>query len=420
MSLSRKNGLKKAVAILLIVMVALITLMPRSTAAAESQITKDEAYTKVGEYLSGLAAEKGLAANNEWLVMGLARAGLLTDAQTEEYYESVEAYIDGIVNEKGQLKKSTDNSRIILALTAIGEDVTDVGGHNLLAGLSDLTYVNKAGINGSIYALLALDCHGYEIPAVAEDGTQATRENIIDAILEKQLEDGGFALFGTKSDSDVTAMAIQALAPYYNEDPEVKAAVDRALDRLSAMQADNGGYVEFTGKVNAPSSAQALVALAAMGIDPEADARFVKNGSSVVDALLSFYVEGGFGYTSNAKIETAPTQQGYYALVAYDRMLQGKTSLYDMSDVKIGGAEEPSDPVDPADPSNPAEPSNPEKPAGSGDVNNQETGTTPADSQPQTGTAIKTGDESNILPWIIAAVVALAAVVLVFIKKKKS
>lgn len=420
MSLSRKSSFKKAMAILLIFMVALVTLMPHDTAAAESAITKDEAYAKVGEYLSGVAEEKGLKANNEWFVIGLARADLLNDDQTEEYYKSVETYVDGIINEKGQLKKSTDSSRIILALTAIGKDVTDVGGHNLLAGLSDLDYVKKSGINGSVYTLLALDSHRYEIPAVAEGGTQATRENIIDTILEKQLADGGFALFGTKGDPDITAMTVQALAPYYNTDPEVKTAVDKAMDCLSAIQTDNGGYAEsFSKKVNAPSCAQVLVALTAMGIDPTTDARFLKNGNSVVDALLGFYVDGGFGYTSNAKIDpTASTQQGYYALVAYDRMLSGKTALYDMSDVKIGGEEEPVDPVDPADPTNPVDPS---KPTESGDVNNQEPGTAPADNPvPVATTVLKTGDDSNITLWIVAALVALAAVILVFIKKKKS
>lgn len=423
MSLSRKISCKKAMTILLIVMVALVTLMPKGTAAAESGITKDEAYTKIGEYLSGVAEEKGLVANNEWSVIGLARAGLLTDAQTEEYYKSVETYIDGIINEKGQLKKSTDSSRIILALTAIGKDVTDVGGHNLLTGLSDLDYVKKSGINGSVYTLLALDSHGYEVPAVAEGGNQATRENIIDAILEKQLADGGFALFGTKGDPDVTGMTIQALAPYYNTDPEVKTAVDNAMDCLSAIQTDDGGYAEsFSKKVNAPSCAQVIVALTAMGIDPAADARFLKNGNSVVDALLGFYVDGGFGYTSNAKIDpTASTQQGYYALVAYDRLLSGKTALYDMSDVKIGDEEKPTEPVDPVNPVDPTNPTDPTEPAGPGNVNNQETGTVPADNPAPAGTTVvKTGDDSNITFWIIAALVALAAVILVFIKKKKS
>ncbi len=50
---------------------------------------------------------------------------------------------------------------MILALTAIGKDVTNVGGHNLLAGLDEMSYVTYQGINGPIWTLIALDSHDY-------------------------------------------------------------------------------------------------------------------------------------------------------------------------------------------------------------------------------------------------------------------
>ena len=118
----------------------------------------------------------------------------MTSEQKEAYYKNVEQYVRENINDAQQLhrSKSTDNSRVILALTAIGRDVTDVAGHNLLAGLADLDYVNRQGINGAIWALIALDSHDYEIPDVSVQGTRATRENLIASILGAQLADGGW------------------------------------------------------------------------------------------------------------------------------------------------------------------------------------------------------------------------------------
>lgn len=102
----------------------------------------------------------------------------------------------------------TENFCVILALTAIGKDVTDVGGYNLLNGLDEMAYIQNQGINGTIWALIAFDCHNYEMPA-----GDVTREKLINVILNEQRSDGGWALSGATSDPDVTGMALQALAP---------------------------------------------------------------------------------------------------------------------------------------------------------------------------------------------------------------
>lgn len=226
---------------------------------------------------------------------------------------------------------------MILALTAIGKDVTDVAEHNLLEGLSDLDYLKEQGINGPIWALIALDSHDYEIPVLKGDGTQATRENILAYILDKQLEDGGWALSGKKADPDMTGMALQALAPYYSTNANVKAAVDKALSCLSGMQLKNGGFSSSGEGENLEACAQVIVALTALGIDPTTDTRFVKTNGNPVSALLTFALkDGGFKHTlDESSLNGMATEQGSYALVAYDRFLNGKTSLYDMSDVKI-------------------------------------------------------------------------------------
>ena len=272
-----------------------------------------------------------LTFGSEWLVIALARSG--RDVP-DSYYDSV---VKAVQSAKGQLsdKKSTEYARTILALTAIGKDPTDVGGYDLLAGLADMDDVTYQGINGAIFALLALDSGKYDVPAAAEGGTQVTRDGLVAYILAQQLSDGGWALSGTSADPDVTAMALQALAPYRTGDETVDAAVDKGVQLLSDMQLADGGYSSW-GTLNSESCAQVLIALATLGIDPVSDSRFVKNGLTVLDALLAYAVSGGFRHTVDGEADAIATEQALCALTAYARLLDGKTALYDMTDV-LGG-----------------------------------------------------------------------------------
>ena len=96
----------------------------------------------------------------EWVIIGLARsdASMPTNYYSS-YYDRVVAYVEDKINDAGQLHtvRSTENARVALAVTAIGKDPRNVGGHNLLTALNDVTYVNQQGVNGPIWALLALD-----------------------------------------------------------------------------------------------------------------------------------------------------------------------------------------------------------------------------------------------------------------------
>ena len=290
-----------------------------------------EIYTATGKYLQQLDAPTVGAQNGEWRVIGLSRAGKAVD---EAYYGSVKQYVAENIDKNGRLHpvKSTENSRLIVALTAIGKDVTDVDGYDLLKGLNDMAYIGEQGVNGTIWALIAFDSHGYEIP----EG-DVTREKLVEEILKKQNPDGGWSLGGV-SDPDMTGMALQALAPYRDTDAAVKAAVEEALQYLSAAQNGDGTFFGSEG-VTSESLAQVITALTALGIDPEADERFIKNGVSAVDALAMFFTEGGgFRHGLTGDRNTMATEQGYYALVSYFRLLQDKTALYDMSDVEIATA----------------------------------------------------------------------------------
>lgn len=295
---------------------------------ADLMANLDTIYKTTGDFMATLGTPTVNSTGGEWMVIGLARSGRTVPAG---YYDNVVEYVKAKAdaNERLHPAKVTDNARVILALTAIGKDVTNVGGHNLLKGLDNMDYVQTQDINGPIFTLIALDSHNY--PTMGD----VTREKLIQVILDAQLNDGGWDLSADKADPDMTAMAIQALAPYYKTNETVKAAVDKALEALSALQRTDGGFGSWD-TVNSESCAQVIVALTALGIDPTADSRFVKNGHTVLDALAGFYVTGGgFRHTAGGERNDMATEQGYYALASYYRFLNGQTSLYDMSDVTV-------------------------------------------------------------------------------------
>lgn len=303
--------------------------------AEEGAQDLQEIYEETGAYLMDAVLEPEVGSTyGEWAVLGAARSDLTVSSQWfGEYYKTVTTYVKEHIDEQGRLPlpeetntQSTENSRLILALTAIGADPTDVAGYDLLTALEDLTFVERSGTNGPVFALLAADSGSYELE---------NREALVQSILDAQLRDGGWAVSGRTSEVDMTAMALQALAPYCSGNAQVETAVEAALVYLKGRQDADGGFREG-GTANAESAAQVVIALTALGEDP---AEFVsEEGSSVLDALGKFHVEGsGFRHcfeTGADGVNQMATEQSYLALTAYDRLLKEKTALYDMSDVE--------------------------------------------------------------------------------------
>ena len=285
---------------------------------------------------------------SEWYVLASARCGRnLSDSYFSTYYNHLANYLkekNGVLSDT----KMSEYSKTILVLTAIGKDAQNVAGYNLLQNLADFDKVKSQGLNGPIWALIALKSNpAYSIPKVSGVGTQTTEDVLVQYLLDRQLSDGGWALSGTSADTDITAMTLQALAPYYQKEgrEKVTAAIDRALDRLGKMQLSDGGY-RTMGVETSESVAQVLTALTALGIDPKTDTRFIKGGSWTVENMISYHIDNsGFmhvkpgaannGGAAAGSVDGLATGQGFYSLVAYQRMLDGKTSLYDMSDVTL-------------------------------------------------------------------------------------
>jgi hypothetical protein len=272
---------------------------------------------------------------NEWSVLGLARAGYGTSAWYQKYYDNLVKEVKEVIAEKGVL--GTDNtvySRVVLTLSALGVDANKkLGGYNLLSNLTALDTIKEQGINGPIFALLALDSRNYK---------SSIRNSLITYIVSQQDTAGYWAsAWSVGGDVDITAQALQALAPYYAKKPAVKTAVDKAVAWLSGYQLADGGFGTNWGFGDPTTSectdAQVVVALSTLGINPNTDKNFIKNGKSVLDSLASFYITGGGFEASFAPgaVDAIATEQCYYALVAYDRFLAKRAALYTMTDDTI-------------------------------------------------------------------------------------
>ncbi len=301
--------------------------LPKDTASKSAAQT---AYDRASTYLTAaVSAPRYGSLGGEWTVLALARGGADTEtAYFTDYYAALEQTVreaNGVLSER----KYTEYSRVILALSALGKDARDVAGFDLTLPLGDYEKTAAQGVNGVIYALLALDSRDYPMPQNAAASTQATRQLYVDAILAAQLADGGWSFMGEDADPDLTSMALQALAKY-REQSSVQLAANRALVCLSAMQNADGGFSSW-GSENAESCAQVLLALNALGLDAD-DSRFVKNGHSVLDALLTYQnADGGFCHERSGETNLMASEQAVCALASLVRAERGESSFYRMA-----------------------------------------------------------------------------------------
>ena len=324
-------------------------------AKAEAEVLSpdiDTVLSKVRSYI--LSKDTKPDYSSIWNVIGLKRSGLyVPESYINLFYSNVIAYCESKDWQITRAKYS-DYSKLILALTAIGVDARDVMGHNLLAYLSDYENVSRQGNNGTIWALIALKSNpAYEIPEDPSAVQQNSEELLVKKVVGMQCQDGGWTMMGTTGDSDMTGMAMQALASYYNKDgyEDVTAAIDKGLAWIEKNQLSSGGF----GTMNTETSesvAQIITALCGVGIDCGEDARFIKNGKWPMTGLFQYYMpEGGFmhvaadagnnGGGAGGIIDGMATEQGLYATVAYRRFLDRETFLYDMSDVAISAGTKP-------------------------------------------------------------------------------
>lgn len=250
---------------------------------------------------------------SEWWIWGLAHTDY---AIPDSYIDSVKDKIKEVDGDFGGLELQ----KIIISLSLLGEDVTDIAGYNLIDILVENT--PYPGVNGDIYTLLALDSGNYEV-------SENVRENIIQDILGAETPNSGWAFFGNNPTVDITSMALAALAPY-QEDLDVKAATDRAIAYISEAQKENGGFFEaFNGGDSSESVSQTIVALTALGLDPSGEL-FTKEQGDLLTHLIAFKQnDGGYAHVFGDDQSMAmSTEQALLAFVAYEKFLNDTGSLY--------------------------------------------------------------------------------------------
>lgn len=252
---------------------------------------------------TGLCDSAGRTA--EFYIIALSQSG---DYDLSSYAEALQSYLDN-----HEVYSATTREKYALALLACGrtDDYirrvcdSDIGAQGVMSLVFGLHLLN----NGCASALY-------------------TADSLIGDILSRQLDDGGWAVIGSVGDTDVTAMTLQALAPYRTARQDVSDAVERALNLLGTLQLESGGF-KTMGSENCESAAQVLTTLSALGIDPDTDQRFIKNGVTVPDAMLSYRNrDGSFAHTAGGGFNENATMQAFYALRAYLRMRHGQAPLY--------------------------------------------------------------------------------------------
>lgn len=432
----------------------------------QNAINARKEYEEIGEGESLLASEGFLDApcstGTNWMAMAIGRWGHIEGADyklyedstegANAYLEALEKYVEEAYASNGTLStnKATEFHKAILAIAALGGDPTSFGQYNgqPINLVADGTYNNpnpgRQGINAWVYGLLAMDVKSYEVP----DDAAFNRDTFIKNILMNQLAStknpgqngetnyGGWTFWGSNADADLTGMAIQALAPYYNDDTiysytnsktgeeitaTVKDMVDMAINELGQMQMDDGGYSSW-GTANVESTAQVVTALTALKINPMTDERFVKNGNTLLDGIMLFATDnGGFAHTISASgnnFNSMANDQIVYSLVSYYRYLTGMNTLFNMSGEKIDINEDDSNNANEGGNQNgqTGNNNNSGQNAGQNSSNQNQNGEILLNGKDPSASAVpKTEDTTS---FFVAAVAMMAAVVFLTARKK--
>ena len=333
--MKHKQWIRSLICLLLSVMLLSGCSSSKALDCAEQmdKVLSEQAGVKRGTLLG---EQEWLCAGNsvsDWMAMGLALGGV--EEAYDAYLDALKAYVEKCYADKGCLDavKATEYHRIALTVLALGGDPTHFGKDgkgediNLIA---DGTYnfagdLGKQGLNGWIWALITLDAGGYDVPKDA----RYSRETICANILAAQEDNGGFGLTAGSADVDMTAMALQALAPYRGN---CNRQIQSALTYLTEEMTDRCSFVSY-GTENVESTAQVVIALCALQIDPTEDSRFCRDGQTLITGLERFCLsDGTYTHTlEDPQSDMMASEQALLAQIAFYRLQQGNGRLYDFT-----------------------------------------------------------------------------------------
>lgn len=328
-------------------------------ASPDNETKANDGALSAAKYFDANRMSDAYVYGQEWEIYAFAKSGRKIDnGLIANYKKSLAA---NKVEWAGNTAKVTDSERVALTLAALGEDITSFDGVNLVNVICSNDGLT-ASANNLVYALIAFDEAGVSDEAMLASGSSWTRVKLVSQLIAFQNADGGFAIeAGGSSNVDMTAMALQALAPYVEggEDaavtapdaqPSASASVEAALSFLKSQM---NGLCDF-GSVE--SNAQVLLALVALGKDPANTKNgFAKGANSLVTAIAAYELGDGKGYAHVMGSDGKPGNANALATVQALRALSAyKTAGSGVSWTKIGGVRagtaKPSGPVAPVTP----------------------------------------------------------------------
>ena len=271
--------------------------------ALAAEITDRGSGGDLQSWLDSVLPERVGLSSADWYAMAAVQRGY--DLST--YCAALKSYL----NDQDE-PSATSRERLALTLTACDASA---------AGLCTDYLDGSAGKMGIMSWIFALHLMNNGVPSA-----QYTTEQLIRELTDRQAPDGGWSLAGDFGDPDVTAMTLQALAPY-RESGQAGDAIARGTAYLSQVQLGSGAYRSF-GTENPESTAQVWIALCALEIDPFADERFIKNGNTLLDGIRQFRIAPGcYAHTAGGAESGLATVQTYLALTAAEMQQRGQGSL---------------------------------------------------------------------------------------------
>lgn len=236
------------------------------------------------------------------------------DADLSKYITSLgEALDSAVASEEGIFPTSLQKSLATLQICIDYENSKlEPGDDTAFPALSD--YVNQTtidtalnhtigekGIMSYIWGLYMLNTCGFYY------GKASNHDEVIESLISYQCSDGGYTLSGDVGDVDVTAMAMQVLAPYapspfrsawFPIDSLLVESLSASREFLDTHQLEDGDYESF-GTRCSESTAQAALAYASMytGIFTSLKTDTLIDRGLLEGLLLYKQDDGGFSHT---------------------------------------------------------------------------------------------------------------------------
>lgn len=270
-------------------------------------------HTMIQKYLQEDLTLSG--SNLAWIVADLAAYETLYPESEYHLTEAEEqACLDQLIADVCENETASVLARTIIALRTMGYDAKTVFTQsreekNFIAQLTSLVIAEDTSVV-SVYTL------PYVMIALRDEMNAKTEGALIDFVITQK-----DVWMDTTYGTDALSPMLIALAPYYDDNDDVRAVVEQALTVLQSTQREDGLLSSFPGGESA-TTALGITGLSALGID----AQTIKNGEkNLLDGLMSDINDTEDGFSNEFA-----TEQGLRALLAWHLLLDANgRGIYD-------------------------------------------------------------------------------------------